>query len=81
MIEIRRLRPDDAGWKRSSLSRTWGGTTVARLGRLVDVMPLDGFVAQLDGARQGLLTFDIGGDEMEIVTIHTDSPEGGSAGR
>lgn len=74
MLEILPLRPDDAGWKRSALIRAWGGTTVARLGRLVDVMPLDGFIAHHDGERRGLLTFNVAGDELEVVTIHTDVP-------
>ncbi len=80
VIRVRALLEDDATWKEASLRQAWGGTTVARKGELVDVAPLEGFVA-LDGTeRIGLLTYALRGREFEVVTIHV-TREGAGAGR
>lgn len=73
MLEIRPLGGDDNRWKARTLVDTWGDTSVARLGQLIDVMPLDGLVAYLDGERRGLLTFDVAQRELEVVTLHAET--------
>jgi ribosomal protein S18 acetylase RimI-like enzyme len=72
VIRIRSLREDDLAWKRASLLHTWGGTSVARKGELVDVIDLDGFVAVEGADRVGLLTYSVRSQEFEVVTIHVD---------
>jgi ribosomal protein S18 acetylase RimI-like enzyme len=73
MIEVRRLHPDDEGWKRASLVAAWGATVVARRGELLDTMLLEGFVAVDAGAPIGLLTHADRGDEVEVVTLHAEA--------
>jgi GNAT superfamily N-acetyltransferase len=80
VICIRPLGEHDGPWKEEDLNRVWGGPTVARKGELVDALPLEGFVAIDDGHRVGLLTYDLRGDEFEVVTIHVDI-EGAGVGR
>jgi ribosomal protein S18 acetylase RimI-like enzyme len=70
-MRVRPLTPDDQRWKEQTLERGWGSTSVARLGELVDVAPLPGFVA-LDGdGRVGLLTYAARDDGIEVVTIES----------
>jgi ribosomal protein S18 acetylase RimI-like enzyme len=72
MIGVRALTVEDAAWKIDALLREWGATAVARKGELIDPLTLDGFVA-LDGDdRVGLLTYDVRGDEFEVVTLQAD---------
>ncbi|MCA1691383.1 MAG: GNAT family N-acetyltransferase [Actinobacteria bacterium] len=72
VIRIRPLREGDLAWKRTSLLQTWGASSVARKGELVEALHLDGFAA-LDGSeRVGLLTYAVRGPEFEVVTIHVD---------
>jgi ribosomal protein S18 acetylase RimI-like enzyme len=72
VIGTRPLSHEDLAWKRDSLLRAWGGTSVARKGELVDALDLDGFVA-IDGVeRIGLLTYALRGQELEVVTLHVD---------
>jgi hypothetical protein len=73
VIRVRALLEDDATWKEASLRQAWGGTTVARKGELVDVVPLEGFVA-LDGTeRIGLLTYALRERcGMTLVAVHPD---------
>jgi ribosomal protein S18 acetylase RimI-like enzyme len=74
VIEVRPLGADDAAWKQATLLRAWGGGLVARRGAVVDATDLDGFVAVVDGAPAGLLTYAVEGDELEVVTINADDP-------
>jgi GNAT superfamily N-acetyltransferase len=78
-MRVRPLGADDESWKHDTLVRTWGSTTVARKGAPVDAGQLPGFVADVDGRRAGLVTYQLD-DELEIVTIHVDQ-EGRGVGR
>lgn len=80
MLHVRPLDAGDHAWKRDTLTTTWGSTEVARLGQLVDAEALEGFVAVEDGERIGLLTFASRGDELEVVTLHSQRRRRG-AGR
>jgi ribosomal protein S18 acetylase RimI-like enzyme len=76
---IRPLTADDGPWKEALLRRAWGGVAIARKGELVEVLPLEGFVAVLDGERCGLLTYLLRGDELEIVTLQVEEEGKGLA--
>ena len=80
MVEVRSLCADDLDWKRATLINVWGSTLVARQGRLIDAVELDGFVAIDSGARVGLATYEVADDAVEVVTIHVDG-EGRGVGR
>lgn len=53
----------------ATLEEGWGGTSVARLGELIDAALLPGFVATHGAARVGLLTYLERDDGIEVVTI------------
>jgi ribosomal protein S18 acetylase RimI-like enzyme len=68
-IDIRPFNHEDREWSQALLEERWGSTAVVSRGRLHDVAALPGFVALLDGAPAGLLTYRIEGSECEVVTI------------
>ena len=80
MPAVRHLTPADQEWKLATLERGWGSAAVARLGELVDVTDLPGFVAERRGARVGLTTFADRPDGIEVVTIQA-LVEGEGVGR
>jgi GNAT superfamily N-acetyltransferase len=80
VVRVRPLTEDDEHWRQDALVETWGSTTVARNGSLVDAAGLSGYVAEVDGQRAGLLTYAQRGDELEIVTIQAER-EGHGVGR
>jgi ribosomal protein S18 acetylase RimI-like enzyme len=69
-VRIRPLRPDDREWARSTMLERWGDEIAVGHGVVWRPAELDGFVAQEDdGTLVGLLTFDVDGDVLEVVTI------------
>jgi ribosomal protein S18 acetylase RimI-like enzyme len=72
MIRVRALTEEDSDWSVDALRRVWGDTAVARKGELIDPLTLEGFVALDGNVRVGLLTFDVRGDEFEVVTLQAD---------
>jgi ribosomal protein S18 acetylase RimI-like enzyme len=80
MLVVRRLADDDEDWKASALEACWGSTCVARLGELIDAASLQGFVAELEAQRVGLVTFAARHDGVEVVTLQALT-EGRGVGR
>jgi ribosomal protein S18 acetylase RimI-like enzyme len=78
------VRPYDAAadeaWATTFLDAEIGGRRQARRGELHDVLaPRLGLVADLDGARAGLLTYRLGpdDDEVELSVLAADPPARG----
>jgi len=80
MIKVRPLTEDDRAWGRQVEAASWAEPLVARLEELVDLTPLPGFVALLDGERAGLASYAMRGEECELVTIRS-LREGRGVGR
>ena len=55
-----------------SLNAAWGSVQVARRGELLDASAFPALVADLDGARVGLLVLAIRAEECEVVSLTTD---------
>jgi ribosomal protein S18 acetylase RimI-like enzyme len=68
-VLVRPLGDDDESWRLATLEASWGATTAARLGELIDTSRLPGFVAVDGECRVGLLTFAEWTDGIEVVTI------------
>jgi ribosomal protein S18 acetylase RimI-like enzyme len=79
-VVVRTLTEEDRNWSGDSLRRTWGSTSVARRGELVDAAGLPGLVAFLDDLPVGLLTYARREDAIEVVTLHAER-EGVGVGR
>lgn len=71
MIVVRPTTPDDQCWTSDTLRLGRGSTTVARLGVPVDAAVLPGFVAELGVRRAGLVTYVVGTDGVETVTLQS----------
>src|SRR6266496_4244165 len=69
--------PDDAGDVAAVLMGSWGSTLVVGRGVARDASRLPGFLAERNGVVVGLLTYDVRGEEMEVVTIDALERGGG----
>ncbi|MBS1262582.1 MAG: hypothetical protein MAG453_01938 [Calditrichaeota bacterium] len=80
MIEVREKTDKDAGWVAEVIGELWGSTRIVTRGRVHHVENIPGYVAERDGDRVGLLTYQIYGRECELITINT-LEQGIGAGR
>jgi hypothetical protein len=58
-VSVRPAGPADGGWIGECLTRCWGSVLVARGGELLDASAFPALVAELDGARVGLLVLAV----------------------
>jgi ribosomal protein S18 acetylase RimI-like enzyme len=61
----------DASWCEDLLQAEFGGRWHARRGELIDVLALDGFVADRDGERVGLLTYRLDEEGVEVAILYS----------
>ena len=61
--------PADRPWAAALLSAHFGGPTVVSRGVLLDASTLPGFVARVDGAPVGLVTYRMADRECEVVAL------------
>jgi ribosomal protein S18 acetylase RimI-like enzyme len=80
MVDIQPLSESDRAWAVQVETESWSKPVVARLGELVDLTQLPGFIALLDGQRAGLASYAMRGEECELVTIRS-LREGRGVGR
>ena len=69
---MRPAGPADAAWVLECLTVAWGSVQVARRGELLDASALPALVAELDGARVGLLVLAVRAEDCEVVSLTTD---------
>lgn len=67
---VRDLDPSDADWLEGALEEV-GGRWLARRGELVDAFSRPGLVAISGGERVGLLLYDVGEAEVELLALAT----------
>lgn len=77
-FKTRPVTPADRAAVTETVKASWGGTTVVAHGTLYRVARLPGLIAERDGVMAGLLTYNIDGDALEIVTIDADPPGSGA---
>jgi len=68
-IRIRKIKSDDIDWIKNVFNQRWGGDFIITRGKIHKPEALDGFVAEADGEKFGLITFKITGKEMELVSL------------
>lgn len=69
MIRVRPIREDEREWVRVRIAERWSSPTVVAHGVVYEPASLPGLVAEDAGGPVGLLTYNVEGDECEIVTI------------
>lgn len=67
-ITIREIRPNDEDWVKKTIVDSWSSETVIGTKSFI-ATDLPGFVAELEGKSVGLLTYNIEGKDLEIVSI------------
>ncbi|HEY2603892.1 MAG TPA: GNAT family N-acetyltransferase [Thermoleophilaceae bacterium] len=68
-LSVRELRPDERPWLAERLREAWGSPVVVSRGRAHDASKLPALVCEEGGAAVGIATFEVSGDELELVTI------------
>ena len=76
-MEVRELADSERQWAVERLVGSWGSVYVARLGELKDTSVLPTLVAVLDDELVGLLTYEVVGDQAEVVSIDAFVPLAG----
>lgn len=68
VLAVRPCGQDDLSWAEELIGADFSGRMQARLGSMIDALACPGFVAERDGSRVGIVTFE-GDTEVEIVYI------------
>ena len=76
----RPCEPGDRRWVEGLLEEHLGSTRVARLGEVIEVPDLPGFIAERGGERLGLLTWIVDGDQLEVLSLHCRVENVGAGG-
>lgn len=71
MIEIHPAADADRKWISDLLAQWWGSPRIVTRGRVHDAIALPGLVACWDGERAGLATYEITGDQCELVSLNS----------
>ena len=79
-MTVRPLRADERAWLRETLAARWGGEEVLGRGRAWRPGELAALVAIEDGEPVGVATYEVTGEEAELVTLDALRP-GRGAGR
>ncbi len=69
-ITIRSVVDDDRQWIEKIMVDHWGSAKVVTRGRIHDALNCNGFVAEVDDEKVGLITYAIYGKECEVVTMN-----------
>ena len=74
---VRPLADGDRPWVRDLVAASWGVPVVSPGGVYEDPAALRGFVVDLDGERAGAVTYAVGSDGWEVVTLQAVRPGAG----
>ncbi len=68
---VRPLAESERPWLAERLEAGWGAVHIARLWELRDASVLPALVAERDGEPVGMLTYEVVGDELEVMSIES----------
>ncbi len=68
---VRPVEDSERPWLAERLVAGWGAVLIARKGELRDASVLPALVAERDGAPVGVLTYEVVGDELEVMSIES----------
>jgi len=70
-FKIRPINRKDKKWVTALLKEQWAGPVIITRGKVHQANELPGFIAEYEGERAGLITYEITGEECEIVTMNS----------
>jgi ribosomal protein S18 acetylase RimI-like enzyme len=76
-IKIRRIRSNDKPWIKKYWTEYWGGDFIVTKGQIHRFHEIEGFVAEVEGEKMGLITFEISLSELEITSLFSLSENKG----
>lgn len=76
-VTVRPATSDDADYVRSVLIASWDSTKVVAHGDLIDATECPTLIAEADGIPAGVLTYRIGADGLEVVSIDSQLSRAG----
>jgi len=79
-MNIRKTTGYDLEWIRNFFIKNWGGDFIISRGKIHKPENLEGFIAEGDGERVGLVTINVENDELEMVSIDSLKPNKGIGG-
>ncbi|MHA1909266.1 MAG: GNAT family N-acetyltransferase [Candidatus Thorarchaeota archaeon] len=68
-ISVRSFGDKDRQWARDLWMKSWNADNVVSMGHVHYLIDLKGFVAESNGERVGLLTYQVDDRQLEIVTL------------
>jgi len=71
LYNIRKIEETDRKWIRDFLVKEWQSPLVVTRGVIHQADSLPGFIAEIDGYKQGLITYNIKVSQCEIVTLNS----------
>ena len=76
-FSIRPITLEDRPWIHSILSEYWGSVEIVSRGRIYSGDQLSGFIAHSCCSPIGLITYQIAGEQCEIITLNSMLPASG----
>ena len=76
-VTIRALEPSDRPWVKQFMVEHWCGEEMAVHGGVIYPAELPGFVCLLNGQTSGLVTYQIKGDDCEVMSLDSLYPNQG----
>ncbi len=73
-VTVRPLTDADRPWVEQFLTQEWGSEAAVLRGQVYHPAQMAGFLAERAGKPLGLITYDLRGDECEIMTLNSLEP-------
>lgn len=70
-IRIRKIKPADLNWIKAVFKQHWGGDFIVSRGKIHKPETLDGFIAEVNGKKKGLITFKVVNQGLEITSLNS----------
>jgi GNAT superfamily N-acetyltransferase len=71
-FQVRRCNEEDHEWICGYLAKEWGSSIIVTRGVIHKADILPGFIAESEGERRGLLTYNLKNTDCEIISLNSD---------
>jgi len=68
-IKIRKTQDSDRSWMKSVFQKRWSSDFIVTRGKIHKSDSLDGFIAEVQSKRKGLITFKVNKRDLEIISL------------
>lgn len=71
MVTIRSAKTGDLPWIKDIFRKLWAGDFIVAKGNVYRPEVLEGFIAEHDGRKAGLVTYSIRENDLEIISLNS----------